>query len=125
MHICFLKPFEINIFPSHSNHPSSLPLELIHRFLYNEEIRLKQIKIQLCEVKMFVVRIRSRTLPKSKLEISVKFLKEWKLPNHKKLHLRCYSGPRSRELFDNLHSSFMRQVECSSKWFQLCYSNVP
>ena len=33
MHSCFLKLFEINIIPSHSKQPSSLPLELIDQFL--------------------------------------------------------------------------------------------
>ena len=83
VHICFLKLFEINIFPSHSNHPSSLPLELIDRFRYNVKIGLKLIKIQLCEAKMSVTRVRSRTLATSKMEIFVKNFKEWKLSNQK------------------------------------------
>ena len=38
-----VKPFEIDIFPLHSNQPFSLPLELIERFLYKGKIGLKLI----------------------------------------------------------------------------------
>ena len=54
---CFLKLFEINIIPSHSNQPSSLPFELIDRFLYEDKIDFKLIKIQLCKAKMSVMRV--------------------------------------------------------------------
>ena len=41
----FFQVHEINIFPSHSNQPSSLPFELIDRFQYKGEIGFKLIKI--------------------------------------------------------------------------------
>ena len=58
---------------------TSLPLELINRFLYKGKIGLKLIKIQLCEAKMFVMRVGSKTLATSKMEIFVIVVKEWKL----------------------------------------------
>ena len=41
----FFQVHEINIFPSHSNQPSSLPFELIDRFQYKGEIGFKLVKI--------------------------------------------------------------------------------
>ena len=76
MHSCFLKLFEINIIPSHSNQPSSLPLELIDRFLYEAKIDFKLIKIQLCKAKMSVMRVGSRTSATSKLEFFVAIIKK-------------------------------------------------
>ena len=98
VHSCFLKLFEINIFSSHSNHPFSLLFELINQFLYKRGIGLKLIKIQFCEAKMSVMRVRSRTIAKSKMEIFVKnFLRIETVKNsHRQLHFRCHRGPRSR-----------------------------
>ena len=80
MHSCFLKLFEINITPSHSNQPS-LPFKLIDRFLYEAKIDFKLIKIQLCKAKMSVMRVGSRTPATSKMEFFVAIIKNWKLLN--------------------------------------------
>ena len=56
-----------------------MPLELIDRFLYKEEIGFKPIKIQLCEAKMSVMIVGSQTSATSKMEILVTIVKEWKL----------------------------------------------
>ena len=79
MYSCFLKLFEINVFPSHSNQPSFLSLELIDRFLYKGKIDFKLIKIQLREAKMSVIGVGLRTLATSEKEIFVTIVKEWKL----------------------------------------------
>ena len=79
MHSCFLKLFEINIFPSYSNHPSSLPLELIGQFLNKGKTGFKLIKIQFCEAKMSVMRFRSTTPSTSKMLTFVTIVEEWKL----------------------------------------------
>ena len=76
MHNCFLKLFEINIFSSHSNRPSSLPSEFIDRILYKGKIGFKLIKIQFCEAQMSVTRVGSRTTGTSKMEIFVTIVKE-------------------------------------------------
>ena len=79
MHSCFLKLFEINIIPSHSNQPPSFPLELVDRFLYKAKIDFKLIKIQPCKAKMFVMRIGSRTPATSKIEFFAAIIKKQKL----------------------------------------------
>ena len=56
-----------------------MPLELIDRFLYKEEIGFKPIKMQLCEAKMSVMIVESKMSAKSKMEILVTIVKEWKL----------------------------------------------
>ena len=71
-----LKLFEINIIPSHSNQPSSLPLELIDRFLYGAKIDFKLTKIQLCKAKMSVMKVGSRMPATSKLEFFVSIIKK-------------------------------------------------
>ena len=76
MHSCSVKLFEINIIPSHSNHPSSLPLELIDRSLYEVKIGFKLIKIQLCKAKMSVMRVVSRRPATSKMEFFVAIIKK-------------------------------------------------
>ena len=81
MRCCFLKLFEINIIPSHSNQPSSLPLELIDRFLYEAKIDFKLIKIQLCKAKMSVMRVGSRAPATSKMEFFVTIIKKQNLLN--------------------------------------------
>ena len=43
----------------------------------------------------------------------------------KKLHRRYYSGSRSRLSRLIINISFMPQLECSSKWSQIYYANVP
>ena len=68
--------FEINIIPSHSNQPFSLPLELTDRFLYEAEIDFKLIKIQQCKAKMSVVRVGSRIPATSKLEFFEAIIKK-------------------------------------------------
>ena len=78
VHSFFLKLSEIKIFPSHSNQPSSLLLELIDRFLDKGKVGFKLIKIQLREVKMSVMRGGSRTPATFKM-IFVAIVKEWKL----------------------------------------------
>ena len=72
----FLMLFEINIIPSHSNQPFSLPLELTDRFLYEAEIDFKLIKIQQCKAKMSVVRVGSRIPATSKLEFFEAIIKK-------------------------------------------------
>ena len=67
VHSCFLKLFEINIIPSHSNQPSSFPLELIDRFLYEAKIYFSLIKIQLYKAKMSVIRSRKMKMSESDL----------------------------------------------------------
>ena len=47
MRSCFLKLFEIDVFLSHSNQPSSLQFKLIDWFLYEGNIGFKFIKIYL------------------------------------------------------------------------------
>ena len=81
MRSCFLNVFEINIIPSRSNHPSSLPFELIDRFLYEAKIGFKLIKMQLCKTKISAMGVRSRTPAKSKMEFFVAIIKKWKLLN--------------------------------------------
>ena len=63
MHRCFL--LNINIFTSHSNQSSPLPLELIDRFLYKGTIGL--------------MRVTSKVPATSKMEIFLTIVKEWKL----------------------------------------------
>ena len=63
VHSCFL--LKINIFTSHSNQSSSLPLELIDQFLYKGTIGL--------------MRVTSKVPATSKIEIFVTIVKEWKL----------------------------------------------
>ena len=77
MHSCFLKLFEMNIFPSHSNRGSSLPSDFIDQFLYKEKIVFKLIKIQLCEAKISITRVGLRTPATSKMEILVTIVKEF------------------------------------------------
>ena len=77
----FSQAFEINIIPSHSNQPSSFPLELIDRFLYEAKIDFKLTKIQLCKAKMSVMRIGSRTPATSKMEFFAAIIKKQKLLN--------------------------------------------
>ena len=79
MHNCSLKLFEVNVFPSHSNQPTSLSLELIDRFLYKWKIDFRLIKIQLRETKISVVKVGLRTLATSEMEIFLTIAKEWKL----------------------------------------------
>ena len=76
MHSSFLKLFEINIIPSHSNQASSLPLALIDRFLCEAKIDFKLIKIQLCKQKMSVMRVGSRTPATSKLKFFEAIIKK-------------------------------------------------
>ena len=97
MRSCFLK---LNLIPSHSNQPSSLPLELIDRFLYEAKIDFKLIKIQLCKAKMSVMRVGSRTLATSKIEFFVAIIKKIEAVkcSPKELHLGCYNG------YENLES---------------------
>ena len=76
MHSSFLKLFEFNLIPSHSNQPSSLQLVLIDRFLYEAKIDFKLTKIQLCKAKMFVMKVGSRTPATSKLEFFVAIIKK-------------------------------------------------
>ena len=76
MHSCFLKLFETNIIPPHSNQPSSLPLELVDLFLYEVKIDFKLIKIQLSKAKMSVMRIGSRTPATSKMEFYEAIIKK-------------------------------------------------
>ena len=71
----FLKLFEIKIIPSHSNQPSSLPLELIDRFLYEAEIEFKLIKIQLWKAKMSVMRVGPKMPATSKMDFFVGIIK--------------------------------------------------
>ena len=79
MYNCFLKLFEINILPSHSNQPSSLPLELVDRFLCEGKTGLKFIKIQHCKAKMSVMKVGSRTPATSKMEVFVTVVNKWML----------------------------------------------
>ena len=79
MHSCFIKLFEINIIPSHSNQPSSLSFELIDPFLYEAKIGFKLIKLQLYKTKIFVMRVGSRTPATSKMEFFEAIIKKWKL----------------------------------------------
>ena len=76
MHSCFLKLFEINIIPSYSNHPYSLPLELIDRFLYVAKIDFELIKIQLCKARMSVMKVGYRTPATYKMEDVVTVIKK-------------------------------------------------
>ena len=62
-HSCFLKQFEYYL----TNQPSSLPTELIDRFLY--------------EAKIGFMRVGSRTPATSKMEFFVAIIKKWKLLN--------------------------------------------
>ena len=45
--------------------------------------------------------------------------------SHKKLHLRRYESPRSHFSRLIINKVFMQQLECSSKWSQMCDSNAP
>ena len=45
--------------------------------------------------------------------------------SHKGLHLRCYSGPRPCLSRLIINISFISQLEGSSKWSQIDYSNAP
>ena len=81
MHSCFLKLFEINIIPSHSNQSSSSPLEFIDQFLYEVKIDFKLIKTQLCKAKMSVMRVGFRTTATSKMEFFVVITKKYKQLN--------------------------------------------
>ena len=45
--------------------------------------------------------------------------------SQKKLHLRCYESPRSHFSRLIINKVFMQQLECSSKWSQMCDSNAP
>ena len=45
------------VLPFHTIQPSSLPLELLDQFVYQEKIGFKLIKIQLCEAKMSLMRV--------------------------------------------------------------------
>ena len=56
-----------------------MPIELIDRFLYEGKIGFTLIKIQLCEVKVFLMRIGPKTPATSKLGIFMTIVKEWKL----------------------------------------------
>ena len=76
VHSSLLKLFDINIILSHSNQPSSLPLELIDRFLYGAKIDFKLTTIQLCKAKMSVMRVGSRTPATSKLDFFVAIIKK-------------------------------------------------
>ena len=67
---------KINRFPSRSNQPSSLPLELTEQFTYEGKIDFKLIKNQLCEAKMSVMRVGSRTPATSKMDLFVTAVKE-------------------------------------------------
>ena len=86
--------FEIYIIPSHSNQPSSLPLELIDRFLYEAKIDFKLIKIQLCKAKMSIMRVGSRNMATSKIEFFVAIIKKIEAAKYspKELLLRCYNA---------------------------------
>ena len=77
----FLKQFEINIIPPHSDQSSCLPFELIDGFLYEAKIAFKLIKIQLCKTKISVMRVGSTTHATSKMEFFVAIIKKWNLLN--------------------------------------------
>ena len=87
MRSSFLK---LNLIPSHSNQPSSLPLELIDRFLYEAKIDFKLIKIQLYKA-ISVMRVGSRTPATSKMEFFVSTVKKIEDVKYspKEFHLRC------------------------------------
>ena len=102
MHNCFLKLFEVNIIPSHCNQPSSLSLDWLTNFCikrksssnwlthslpmdsfsipwkHQNTVRFlnKWVKIQSCEVKMSLMRVRLRTPATSKMEIFLAVVKE-------------------------------------------------
>ena len=125
VHSCFLKLFRINILLSHSNDSSCFPLELIDQFLYETKIGFKLIKIQLCEAKIFVMRVGSRAPATFNMNLCGNYQKMKGVKNsHKELHLWCCSGSRSRlnRLIINLR--FMRQLKCNSKMSQTYYSNT-
>ena len=79
----------INIFPSHSKQPYSVPLELIDRLLCKRKIDFKLIKIQLCEAKISVMGVESRTPATSKVQIFVSIQKQ---PSRGVLSKRCYEN---------------------------------
>ena len=123
---CFCKLSEINIFPSHSNQPSSLTSELINRFLYKGKIGFNLIKIQLCEAKMSLMRVGLMMPATSKMEIFVIIVEEQKLSKTviNSAILEAIVVLDSVESFCNRHSSFTQQLKSSSKWPQIYYSSA-
>ena len=58
-----------------------MSIELIDRFVYEAKIGFKLIKIQLCNVKVSVMRVGSRTPAISKIKFFVAIIKRWMLLN--------------------------------------------
>ena len=80
-------------------------------------MREKLGKIQLCEAKISVTRVGSRTLARGQETIE---------SCHRKPHLGCYRSPRS--YFGHLQINrvvFLQQIESSSNWSQMYYLNAP
>ena len=113
------------MFLSHSNQSSSLPLELIDRFLYEGKIDLKLIKIYICSIESIESRIDDAcNIQDGPLCDNCYRIEAIKTSVQKQFHRKCYSGSRSRLSGLMINISVMSKPECSSKWFQMYYSNA-